>query len=167
MKRGGFTLIELLIVIAIIGILAAFVLVALGNARDKAVDTQRLADMRLMQQALEAYKADFQQYPDSDFQGCGTWDTPGNGTFITPLVANGYLKKDIQDPKTNDSCGNYRYYRYSAGSYGCDASRGAYYVLGVVDMASNTGKYPTSPGWSCPGRDWQSEFEWVVGNFER
>ena len=153
-KQEGFTLIELLVVIAIIGVLASTVFASLNSARKKARDARRLTDMRTMQIALEFYYDQFGVYPDSDFAGCGTWDTPGDGTFITPLVSNGFLPSHILDPLTNDSCGNYRYYRYAPGSSGCDTNKGSFYVLGVVDMETSVNPYPGSPGWSCPGRNW-------------
>ena len=165
-KTKGFTLIELMTAVAIIGILSAIVLVSVNSFRVKARDAKRLSDMAQMQAALEMYKNAYGRYPDSDMSGVGTWDTTGNGTFITALVANGFLPRDLMDPTTNDYFGNYRYYRYLAGHANCDPKGGGFYVLEVGVMETVTGVYPGSPGWSCPLRDWQLEGAWVVGKFE-
>lgn len=169
-KTKGFTLIELLVVIAIIGILSSVVLASLNTARAKTRDAKRLSNMHQMQVALELYYDSFGRYPDSDSAGCGGWDSSGTPvgapSFITPLVSNNFLS-NLSDPTTNNSCGNYAYYRYAVGGYGCNAAKGRYYVLGVRDMETSANPYPSSPGWTCSGRNWQSEFEWVTGKFEQ
>lgn len=53
--KKGFTLIELLVVIAIIGILSGVVLASLNTARQKARNSQRIADVRQVVLALELY----------------------------------------------------------------------------------------------------------------
>ena len=58
MRHRAFTLIELLIVVAIIGLLATLVTVALGTAGAKSRDGRRLADFESFRQALQlAYGA--------------------------------------------------------------------------------------------------------------
>lgn len=81
-NKKGFTLIELLIVIAIIGILASIVLVSLGDARRSARDTQRVANIRNAQLALELYNNDNGGYPG--VTTVGTCEDPiVNGQFTT------------------------------------------------------------------------------------
>jgi prepilin-type N-terminal cleavage/methylation domain-containing protein len=166
--QSGFSLIELIIVISIIVLLASILLSSFDTVQKRSRDTRRIADIQSVQKALELYYIAHSRYPDANVNACG-WDV-GNamhpfmqGTGISPDFAGGTPPIDIFP---QDDCSGYRYYRYPAGSYGCPVNRGAFYVLGVTTMESQPWPYPGSPGFSCPGRDWQSEFDWVTGAFE-
>jgi prepilin-type N-terminal cleavage/methylation domain-containing protein len=57
-KGKGFTLIELLVVVAIIGLLASFVIASLNSARAKARDSYRLATINQIVTAMNMYNDD-------------------------------------------------------------------------------------------------------------
>jgi len=61
----GFTLIELLIVIAIIGILASFIVANMAESRAQARDAERINDLKQTQVALELYYNRNKAYPSS------------------------------------------------------------------------------------------------------
>ena len=64
-RDEGFTLVELLVVVAIIGIVAAIAIVALGNALDKSKQKATMADMRTVSKAIELYRVDHGFLPDA------------------------------------------------------------------------------------------------------
>ncbi len=69
-SKKGFTLIEMLVVVAIVGLLSSVVLVGIGPARSRARDTRRIADIRQIQNGLEAYHSSAGRYPSvNDFYG--------------------------------------------------------------------------------------------------
>lgn len=68
----GFTLIELLIVIAIIGILSTIATVSLSQARERARDTKRVADIQQIRNALLIYSNARATYPDGNNLQLGT-----------------------------------------------------------------------------------------------
>ncbi len=163
----GFTLIELLVVVAIIGLLASIIIVTLNSTRIRARDARRLADMKTIILALEMYYDDREEYPEENSSD-GSWENSyeDGGDFIDFLKDQGYLSIVPVDP-INSGTTYYSYYVYSAGSSGCDSSRGEFYVLGVRDMETSGRPHSQSPSWSCPGRNWQGEFDWVTGRFEQ
>jgi type IV pilus assembly protein PilA len=63
LNKKGFTLIELMIVIAIIGILAAIAIPQFASYRQKSYNSASQSDLRNVKTNLEAYYADYQEYP--------------------------------------------------------------------------------------------------------
>ena len=88
-EKHGFTLIELMVVIAIIGILSTLAVVSLGNARVRARDSKRLADMRSLQSALEIYYTDQQSYPAEAASGVCTPTTTLEGCCLDDQADGG------------------------------------------------------------------------------
>jgi len=99
-SSAGFTLIELLVVISIISLISSIVLVAVKNARDRAYDTRRLADLSSLQKAFELYYQDRQFYPTyTALTGGGnnvTSDSPNWATEVAPQLLGSYLQSAPQ-----------------------------------------------------------------------
>ncbi len=62
---SGFTLIELLVVVTIIAILAALTLQTAGYIQKKAASSRAEAEVAAISLALESYKIDYGDYPES------------------------------------------------------------------------------------------------------
>jgi len=116
-QKGGFTLIEVLIVVFIIGLLASVVLVGVGSFRARGRDARRVADLHLVQTALELYYQAEGQYPDA-----GKW-----GDLKTALE-----RANIGvDRLPNDPSGGRDYF------YGADSRRQRYVLGAELDDSNN------------------------------
>jgi prepilin-type N-terminal cleavage/methylation domain-containing protein len=127
--RAAFTLIELLLVIAIIGLLAAVVTANFSASSMQARDAERQADIRMLQQAIEAYKNREGRYPEQcavggQPSGAGFWSgqlgtsyecDDGTGQYIVGL-APGYIPVLPADKKLNGGTSGYVYRTNVAGT---------------------------------------------------
>jgi len=131
MKAKGFTLIELLVVIAIITILAAMLLPALTRARQLALMSTCLSNLKQIGVAVHMYINDYNEYWYPRFRGFTGW-TPTTSWcwssvgFLDTLSQLGYLKGRIyftsDQNKYNGTCpdGTPDWYVYtSTGSLLC------------------------------------------------
>jgi len=115
----GFTLIELLVVISIIGLLSSVVLASVNTARSKARDSKRIQDLKQLQNAVELYRLQNNQYPPAAgwngqvtsgtcaLVGSGGWLQSNTANWI-PGLAPTYIATLPIDPKPND-CNMYIY----------------------------------------------------------
>lgn len=97
-NNNGFTLIELLVVISIIGILSSLAVVSLNDARLKARDAKRKADMTQTRLALYLYYDDNNNYPI-----CGIWDEGETDYGASPISGSNCYNTALADALTSSS----------------------------------------------------------------
>jgi len=131
-KNKGFTLIELLVVITIIGILSTVVLVSLNDARAKARNVRRLADVRQLALALEIYY-------DKNY----SYISASNCVVVNESNL-GDLTPDTMSVLPNDPGPSGNYY------YGASSDSQDYVIRAVMEGNTIEGGYPNDLyGCSC------------------
>lgn len=130
--QRGFTFIELLIVIALIGILAAGLLLLIDPAAQlrKGRDVQRKSDLRQIQAGLELYRADQDTYPLS-LPSCGSALAIGGATYLQQIPC---------DPRNT---GNYVYHYTPTGT--------TYTLTACLENVTDAQKDTTNNNSYCTG----------------
>lgn len=99
-KSAGFTFIEILVVSVLISVLAAIITVSFIATGRFTRDARRKRDLSNLQAALELYKRQYGEYPESI--GCGgdyTW--PGCASDWIPGLVDEFATQLPSDPKQN------------------------------------------------------------------
>lgn len=144
--KNGFTIIELIVVLAIISVLSAIVS---GNVRTiivKARDARRVAEVRQMQKALDAYYADHGSFPTSG------WACSNNSSWpVLQTTLAAYLPVMPVDPTNTNSCYSYNIncytYCYFSANYGKGENGCDWYMI-VYNLENASGADPGVR--SCP-----------------
>ena len=115
---AGFTLIEILVVMAIIGMLAVMVAPSIFNQQAGAQRDAALSQISALEAALDTYRLDVGQYPDS-LEGLVENDS-GRAAWNGP-----YLRREVPlDPWDNEYVYDSDGRGFTLVSYGPDGERG-------------------------------------------
>lgn len=160
--KKGFTLVELLVIIAIIAILSVIGVTVFSGVQKNARDAKRRADLDSIRLALEIYKSVNGRYPSpTNSVGRSGWgDSDLNPADYMQNMSSSFAGGSLPVDPINNSTNYYSYYRYAPGDYGCGNSY--FYVVGIRKFEGS----PRVSGWKCSGRDWGTEFDMAMGNYE-
>jgi len=125
-NQKGFTIIELLVVIVIIGILVALALPQLFAAQARGRDTDRKNDLKNIQQKLETYFNDNDEYPAAD-------DLDAAGISDDDMVGPRNTAYEY-DPECEDTCQSYTLSAQLENEGDKDADDSGNYVLRSVNQ---------------------------------
>jgi len=184
--KSGFTIVELLIVIVVIAILATITIVAYNGIQKRALDTQRISDIKNIQKGLMAYKAINGVYPTATPASVGAWDSSADyrdgHVFLQNLKDANVISAIPVDPKNvsydsdNTDGYQYAYYTYTQSELtnwlsGCPTDRGKLAILMIQRFASSEPP-AESPGFKCGPDGGNGDFSarypnaWIWGDFD-
>lgn len=157
-KDSGFTIIELLVVILVIGVLSGVLLGVVNSSgvRAKARDSQRKADLKKVQTALELYFADNRAYPTSGSASPGPYSWERITGRIDNALVPDYIDPIPEDPSPSGSdsnpCSNPNNYRYN---YYSDGDR--YFLTAIMEVPTSHDDSPCPAGLTGCGGGYATE----------
>ncbi|WP_291841909.1 type II secretion system major pseudopilin GspG [Maricaulis sp.] len=99
-SEAGFSLLEIMIAVVIIGIMGTIVLLNVLPAQDQALLQKARTDIATLEQALDAYRLDMREYPNSE-AGLQALVTPPRGVDASRYRSGGYVRRLQDDPWGN------------------------------------------------------------------
>ena len=178
--RPGFGPLEAILILSatLLVISAGFTYLSVFQAEQR--DQMRIANLKKIQSAVNKYYNEYGQFPAGD-QDVDNWDLgyrdANDHRFIHPLVEKGLLPANFAaDPisKYDETSGvdyTFRYQVYADDGKYCPIGQGKFYVLGIKDLetanvdSNNQLSHFEGSGFMCKNRNWQDEFDYVIGVF--